>query len=76
MLLTSEPALSFPAPAVAAADAVTDVVAVDALDIVPLLASDDTISVFTPFTVFTMVEQLVCGAEDVVDEEVVAVVCD
>lgn len=79
MLFTSEPALSFAvdAAAVAAADAVTDVAAVDALDIVPLLASDVTISVFTPFTVFTMVEQLVCGAEDVVEEEVVVdVVCD
>lgn len=46
------------------------------LDIATLLANDVTISVFTPFTVFTMVEQLVCGAEDVVEEVVVAVVCD
>lgn len=60
-----------------AAAAFSFVAVADALDIVPLLASDVTISVFTPFIVFTMVEQLVCSAEDVVDEEVVvAVVCD
>lgn len=43
-----------------------------ALEPVTLLANDVTISILTPFIVFTMVEQLVCGAED--DMEVV--VCD
>lgn len=43
------------------------------LDPVTLLASDVTISVFTPFTVFTMV---VCGADDVVVEDILAGVCD
>lgn len=63
MLFTSVAAFSFAAAAAA----------VDALAIVTLPANDVTISVFTPFTVFTMVEQLVCGAEDVVDEELVVV---
>lgn len=45
-----------------------------ALDTVVLLANDVTISVFTPFIVFTMLAQLVFVAEDVVGE--VAIVCD
>lgn len=44
-----------------------------AFDAVGLFANDVTISVFTPFTVFTMLVQLVFDAEDVVGA--VAVVC-
>lgn len=46
---------------------------VGALDTVVLLANDVTISVLTPFTVFTMLAQFIFDAEDVVG---VAAGCD